>query len=64
MKITEKFVVKCEVFGLDESFQSSCFGHAFSKACQYAITNKKVYMNLKFVSIKSLVKFAKMHNLA
>ncbi len=64
MTIALKFVVKCEVLGLDESYQGPCFGHVFSKACQYAITNKKVYMNLKFVSIKSLVKFAKMHNLA
>ncbi len=29
-----KFVIKCEVFSLDESFQGACFGHVFSKACQ------------------------------
>ncbi len=33
MTIVLKFVVKCEVLGLDESFQSSCFGHVLSKAC-------------------------------
>jgi hypothetical protein len=53
MTIVLKFVVKCEVFGLDESFQGACFGHACSKACQYAITGEKVCRNLKFVSIKS-----------
>jgi len=40
MTIVLKFVVKCEVFGLNESFQGSCFGHIFSKACQYAIEKK------------------------
>jgi len=54
MRIVLKFVVKCEVFGLNESFQSVCFGHAFSKACQYATINKKVCKNFKFISIKSI----------
>jgi hypothetical protein len=40
--------MKCEALSLDESFQGTCFGDAFSKACQYAITNKK------FVEILSL----------
>jgi hypothetical protein len=34
MSIVLKFVVKCEFFGLDESFQGACFVHVFSKACQ------------------------------
>ncbi len=42
MTIVLKFVVKCEVLGLDKSFQVSCFGHVFSKACQYPIINKKI----------------------
>ncbi len=53
MTITLKFVVKCEIFGLDESFYGSYFGHVFSKPCQYATTDKKICMNLKFVLIKS-----------
>ncbi len=53
MTIVLKYVVKCEILGLDESFQGTCFGHVFSTTCQYAITNKKVYKNLKFVLIKS-----------
>jgi hypothetical protein len=36
-----KFVVCCEILNLEESFQGYCFGHAFSKAYQYAkIENK------------------------
>jgi hypothetical protein len=29
MKITLKFVVNCEVLGMEENFQGTCFGHAF-----------------------------------
>jgi hypothetical protein len=54
MAIALKYVVKCEVLGLDESFQGFCFGHVFSKACQYyVITDEKVCRNFKFISIKS-----------
>jgi hypothetical protein len=38
---------KCEVLGLDESFQGTFFCHVFSKACKYAINNKKACKNLK-----------------
>jgi hypothetical protein len=49
-----KFVVNCEYLGIKKSFQGACFGHAFSKACQYGITEEKVHRNLvKYVSIKS-----------
>ncbi len=27
--------MNCELVGLEESFQDTCFGHAFFKACQY-----------------------------
>jgi len=33
MTIALKFIVKCENLGLNQSFQSTCFGHAFFKAC-------------------------------
>jgi hypothetical protein len=52
MTIVLKYVVKCEVLGLHENFQGSCFDHVFAKACQYATTNEKTCKNLKFVSIK------------
>jgi hypothetical protein len=37
-----KFVLSCESLGLEESFQGTCFGRAFSKACQYGTTEEKV----------------------
>ncbi len=33
MTIALIFVMNCEVLGMEESFQGTCFGHAFSKAC-------------------------------
>jgi hypothetical protein len=30
---TLKSIVSCDILGLTESFQGSCFGHAFFKAC-------------------------------
>jgi hypothetical protein len=52
MKITLKFVVNCEVMGMEENFQGTCFGHAFFKACQYRKAKEKVCKNLKHISIK------------
>jgi hypothetical protein len=57
MKITLKFVIRCEILGLDENFQNTCFVHAFSKSCQYETTKVKVCKNLKYVSIKDLIIF-------
>jgi hypothetical protein len=37
MTTTLKFVVNCEVLGMEESFQGTCFSHAFSKTYQYGI---------------------------
>jgi hypothetical protein len=53
MTIVLKYVVNCEVLGMEESFQGTCFGHAFSKACQYRTTKEKVCKNLKHIYIKS-----------
>jgi hypothetical protein len=33
MTLALRFVVSCDILGLEESFNESCFGHAFSKAC-------------------------------
>jgi hypothetical protein len=52
MTIALKFVVNCEILNMEESFQGICFGHAFSKACQYGIVEEKVCKNLKHISIK------------
>ncbi len=48
-----KCFINCELFALKKNFQGTCFGHAFSKAFQYGITDEKVYKNLKYVYIKS-----------
>ncbi len=51
MTIALKSIISCDVLGLDENFQSICFGHASSKACQYATTNEKLRKDLRYVSI-------------
>jgi hypothetical protein len=38
MTTTLKSIVSCDMLGLEEKFQGTYFGHAFSKACQYATT--------------------------
>jgi hypothetical protein len=48
-----KSIVKCQVLPINEHFQGICFGHGFSKACQYLTTNEKVCKKLRFISIKS-----------
>jgi len=52
MTIALKVVINCEPLGLEKNFQGTCFGHAFSKACQYGIVEEKVCKDLKYVSIK------------
>jgi hypothetical protein len=51
MIATLKLVVSYDVLGLENYFYGIFFGHAFSKTCQYATTNDKVYKTL-YVSIK------------
>jgi hypothetical protein len=41
MTTTLKFVMNFEILGMEESFKGTCFGHAFSKACQYGTIEKK-----------------------
>jgi hypothetical protein len=53
MTIILKFVVNYNILRLQESFQGSCFGHAFSKACLYASKNEKVCKGLKYEFIKT-----------
>jgi hypothetical protein len=52
MIVALKAVINCES-GLEESLLGTCFGHAFSKACQYGIVEKKVCKDLKCVFVKS-----------
>jgi hypothetical protein len=48
--IVFKSIVKCEALGLNESFHSTFFGHAFSKACQYPWMIY-FYKTLRFISL-------------
>ncbi len=52
MTIVLKSIASCEYLSLEKSLQGTCFGHDFSKACQYAIIEEKVYKNLKYISIE------------
>jgi hypothetical protein len=49
-----KIVFNYDILALEESFNGTCFGHVFSKTCQYATTKEKVCKNFKFFSIKSM----------
>jgi hypothetical protein len=42
MTTTLKSIVSCDMLGLEESFQGTCFGHAFSKPCQYVTTKERI----------------------
>jgi hypothetical protein len=53
MTCTLKIIISCDILGLEESYQSICFGHAFSKACHKATTNEKVCKDLTYVYIKT-----------
>jgi hypothetical protein len=41
------------LLGLEETFNGSCFGHVFSKACQYGTAKKKVCKDMRFMLIKN-----------
>ncbi len=48
-----KSVVNCNILGLQEKFQGSCFSHAFLKTYQYATIDEFFFKGLKYVSIKT-----------
>jgi len=52
MTIAMTSIVGCEVLCLNEGFQGTYFGHAFSKRCQYTTANEKACKKFIFVSIK------------
>jgi hypothetical protein len=60
MTIALKFIMKCEVLNLDESFQRICFGHPFLKHVIVLILAKSLQVCFNQVYI---IKFAKMYNL-
>jgi hypothetical protein len=46
--------VSYDIMGLEETFNGSCFGHVFSKACYYGTTKEKVCKDIRFASIKNV----------
>ncbi len=53
MTFVLKSVVSYETLGLQESFNSTYFGHVIFKAWQYVIAIEIMCKNLKYVSIKA-----------
>jgi hypothetical protein len=53
MTTTFKFVVNCEILGLEESFNGICFSHAFSKPINMLLL-KKGYAKILSLSQSSL----------
>jgi hypothetical protein len=49
MTIALKLVVSYEFLRLESSFQGTCFGHVFSKACRYGTIKKNIHAKIKFV---------------
>jgi hypothetical protein len=47
-------VVSCGPLGLVVPWKGSCFGHAFSKLCQYVCNDTKIYVGFREVSLKPL----------
>ncbi len=47
-------VVTCCPFQSTSSFVGSCFGHAMSKACQYAFDDSKVCVGFLEISLKNV----------
>jgi hypothetical protein len=42
MTIVLNSIIDCEMLNVIENFQATCFGHAFSKACQLQLLMKDV----------------------
>jgi hypothetical protein len=51
---TIKYIINCEVLGMEEGLQSTCCSHAIFKACQYGTIEKKVCKNFKTIFLLSL----------
>ncbi len=54
MTLALRFIMSYDILGLEESFNGSCFGRVFFKACQYGTTKKKVCKDMRFMSIKNV----------
>jgi hypothetical protein len=64
MIVALKAIISCDNLSLEESYQGTCFGHAFSKAYQYATMDQKVCKNFEIYFYKDNIRiFTKMYNL-
>ncbi len=52
ISVALKLIICYDVLGLKKSFKGYCFGHVFSKVCQYVTIDEKVCKDLQYVSIK------------
>jgi hypothetical protein len=60
-----KLIVNCGILSMVENVKSTCFVHAFLKACQYVTPEEKVCRGFKYISIKILPIFLiKMYKVA
>ncbi len=41
MTFALRLLMSCDILGLKESFNGCCFGHVFSKGCQYGLLKRK-----------------------
>jgi hypothetical protein len=65
LTIALKSIVSCDMLDLEESFQGTCFGHAFSKALLICYNKGKSLQRFKIcVNEIHSRRFVKMHNLA
>jgi EAL domain-containing protein (putative c-di-GMP-specific phosphodiesterase class I) len=49
---TLKFIISCEELSLFVPFDGACFGHAMSKAVQYATNDDNISKDLVPISVK------------
>ncbi len=54
MTTTLKSIVSCDMLGLEESFQGTCFRHAFLKVCQYATSKEFFLKDLQYDTYSSI----------
>jgi hypothetical protein len=52
MTTTLKFIFSCEALNLLVLFDGACFGHAMSKATQYATNDNKIFKDLAPINVK------------
>jgi hypothetical protein len=50
--VTLHSIINFEPLNILKIYKGTCFGHAMSKACQYATNYEKVSMGLKNVNVK------------